>query len=191
MEIVLIRHGKPVTAEQGEYSPKLSAAGYAAWVHAYNHSSVILTSRPKATAMMKYSEHYCIASNLKRAIESAVIFTGAQPEQQWSILREMDIPRYKLPWRLKPYSWLVLSRILWFLGVKKLMSTNVESFKQAKIRIQGAAHKLNALASEQEQVIVFAHGVTNHFLKRELMKQGWVLTQKSDKFWGETCLQKN
>jgi hypothetical protein len=49
---------------------------------------------------------------VKRAIESAKVFTGEKPKQQLPLLKEMDIPSYKLPFKLKPYTWLILTRIL-------------------------------------------------------------------------------
>jgi len=190
MEIVLVRHGKPKAAEQGEQSGRVAAGIYTRWVRSYNNSEVASSSRPRSESVMHYGQHYCLSSNLKRAIQSATIFTGSQPEQKWPILKEMDIPRYKLPLRLKPYTWLILSRLLWFMGVKKGISARVETFKQAKLRAKSAANQLIALAEDQQQVIVFGHGMTNRFIKKELINSGWLLTCKGRSFWAETCLQK-
>jgi len=190
MEIVLVRHGKPKAAEQGEQSGRVSAGSYTRWVRSYNNSEVASSSRPISESVMHYGQHYCLSSNLKRAIQSATIFTGSQPEQEWPVLKEMDIPRYKLPLRLKPYTWLILSRLLWLMGVKKGISTRVETFKQAQLRAEEAASQLISLVEEKGKIIVFAHGMTNRYVKKELVRNGWLLTHKSSSFWGETCFQK-
>ena len=101
----------------------------------------------------------------------------------------MHIPRYKLPFQLRVYSWLLLTRILWILGVSKGMSTNIESFKQAKQRAKQAAQQLHNLAEDQQNVIVFGHGLSNCYIRKELIKLGWQLRNKSSGFWRKTCLQ--
>lgn len=188
MEIVLIRHGKPTTALVGEHMAKISASGYARWVKAYNYSSVDNSSRADKDKAQLLSGHYVVASDLKRAVESAVLHQGALPQQCWRLLREMDIPRYKLYGSLKPYSWLLLTRILWMLGVASGLSQNVESFKAAKNRADQAATALANLALNKEKVLVFGHGLTNRYIRKSLEAKGWKLVRKSNDYWGETCL---
>jgi len=189
MEIVLVRHGKPTAAITGENTAKLSAAGYAFWVRSYHHTYVDKSSRPKANSSQLFPEHYVVASDLKRAVQSAQLYMNKMPEQQWPILREMHIPRYKLPFQLKAYSWLLLARMLWMLGLSKGMSNRVESFKAAKLRAKQAALQLHNLAEKQQNVIVFGHGFSNRYIRKELVKLGWKLSRKSNSFWGETCLE--
>jgi len=188
MEIVLVRHGKPIAAITGERSTKLSAVNYALWVRSYNHTHVDNDSRPEKSSSQLFSEHYLIASDLKRAVQSAQIYMNKLPEQQWPILREMHIPRYKLPFQLKAYSWLLLTRLLWMLGISKGISARVESFNAAKQRAKQAAIQLHQLAEQQNNVIVFGHGFSNRYIRKELVKLGWKLNCKSNDFWGETCL---
>ena len=190
MEIVLVRHGKPTAAIIGENSAKLSAAEYGLWVRHYNSASVDESSRPETRSLSLFNNHYVIASDLKRAVQSAQIYLNKMPEQQWPILREMHIPRYKMPFRFKTYSWLFLTRILWMLGISKGISTRVESFKTAKLRAKQAASDLHDLAEEQQKVIAFGHGLSNRYIREELIKLGWSLRNKSNDFWGVTCLEK-
>jgi broad specificity phosphatase PhoE len=112
------------------------------------------------------------------------------PELQWPILREMHIPRYKLPFQLGAYSWLLLTRILWMFGLSKGISVRIESFKAAKQRAKKAAQALHHLAEKQHNVIVFGHGFSNRYIRKELIKLGWQLERKSNDFWGVTCLKK-
>jgi broad specificity phosphatase PhoE len=190
MEIVLVRHGKPIAAVQGEKSGRVSSGKYAAWVRAYNNSTLTPSSRPPKGRLACYSQHYSLSSNVKRAIESTEVFTGNKPQQQWEKLKEMDIPRYKLPFKLKPYTWLIISRVLWMLGLRKWSSSRIETFQEAKLRAKDVAHQLIYLAEEKNKLIVFAHGMTNRYVKKELIHNGWLLMSKSSSFWGETCFQK-
>lgn len=190
MEIVLVRHGKPTAAIVGEHNNKLSAVEYSLWVRSYNSTSVDKSSRPQIQVYSCFQKHFVIASDLKRAVQSAQIYMNKMPEQQWPILREMDIPRYKLPFYLKAYSWLLLTRILWMLGISKGISTRIESFKEAKFRAKEAAQELHRLAEEQQNIIAFGHGFSNRYIRKELIKLGWHLRCKSNDFWGITCLEK-
>ncbi len=190
MEIVLVRHGKPTAAIIGESGVKLSAAGYGRWVRSYNQADVDKSSRPEKNSAQLFPEHYVVASDLKRAVQSAQLYMDKLPAQQWPILREMHIPRYKLPCQLKAYSWLLLTRILWMLGLSKGISTRVESFKAAKQRAKQAAQQLQNLAEEQHNVIAFGHGFSNRYIRKELIKLGWKLRGKSNDFWGLTCLER-
>lgn len=190
MEIVLVRHGKPQAAVKGEQMKGLSAGGYGKWIRQYNKSLVHLNSRPKIDLASKYQGYYMIASDLPRAIQSAEIAMKNSASELWPLLREMDIPRYKLPLKMKAYHWLVLTRVLWMFGLKRYMSDSVESFTAAKHRAYQVANRLAELAISKQQVIAFGHGYTNRYIRKTLIAQGWQLTYKSNNFWGETRLIK-
>ncbi|QBG36227.1 histidine phosphatase family protein [Litorilituus sediminis] len=190
MEIVLLRHGKPNAAIDAKRLKRLSAGGYAHWVRQYNKSLVHASSRPSVDLAAKYQGYYQLASDLPRAMQSAEIATNRAADEYWPALREMNIPRYKIPLKLKAYHWLVLTRILWMLGVKRNMSDSVESFTAAKQRANQAATKLADLAASKQKIIAFGHGYTNRYIRKALIAQGWQLVYKSNDFWGETCLTK-
>jgi len=190
MEIVLVRHGKPTAAIVGRGGEKLSAAGYGLWVKSYNHAYVDKRSKPIKSSSKPFNQHYVISSDLKRAVQSAQLYMNKVPEQQWPVLREMHIPRYKLPFQLRAYTWLLITRFLWMLGISKGMSSNVESFKSAKFRAKQAADELDKLAKNQENIIVFGHGLSNRYIRKELVRLGWKLQCKSNEFWGKTCLER-
>lgn len=179
MEIILIRHGKPTAA----VNPKLTAVGFAKWVKNYNQAYVAEHSCPPFDLKAQIDQHFLISSDLKRAIQSAEICTGQLPQQQIKLLREMDIPRYKFPFVLKAYTWLVLNRFLWMLGAKGKM----ESFKEAKERVEAATEQLIEIALLHNKIVVFGHGYTNRYIRIALKKRGWVIQTKDNKFWGKTC----
>jgi broad specificity phosphatase PhoE len=180
MEIVLIRHGKPASADNAV----VGAAEYTKWIRRYNCSDVATDSRPDTKDVNKKS-CYVVSSDFKRAIHSAHIYTGKSPELISELFREMEIPRYKLPLTLKAMTWVYLCRVLWMFGLKG----SFESYRLAKIRAELAADKLIDLATINSKVVLFGHGYLNVYIRKALMKKGWLLKSKSNAFWGVTNLK--
>ena len=182
MEIVLIRHGKPIAA----INPKLSAIGFMNWVVNYNASKVDAESFPSEGLRQLIQTHFIVTSDLARAIDSVKICGGLEPHLVLDKLREMEIPSYKLPFKLKAYTWLVLNRILWFIGVKN----EVESFKEAKIRANNSAKELISLALQHNKVVVFGHGLMNKYIAKELEQFGWDSASEGKSYWSTIKLKK-
>ena len=180
MEIILIRHGKPSSAD----NPIIDACEYTKWIRRYNSSYVSESSRPE-NINDKYKSFYVVSSDLKRAIHSANIYVEKSPKEIDKLYREMEIPRYKLPFQLKAWNWVYLSRLLWMLGCKG----SFESFNQAKKRAEVAAVKLIEIAQNQEKVLLFGHGYMNRYIRKSLIQKGWVLNSKSNSYWGITSLE--
>jgi len=180
MEIILIRHGKPTSTENAI----INASEYTKWIRKYNFSNVADSSRPK-TINNQYKSIYTLSSDLTRAIHSANIYVGKHPEEIDKLYREMEIPRYKFPFQLKAWNWVYLSRFLWMLGFKGTF----ESFKQAKLRAEIAATQLIEIAKVQDKVILFGHGYMNLYIRKSLIRRGWVLNSKSNSYWGVTSLE--
>jgi len=180
MEITLIRHGKPTSAD----NPVLTAAEYTQWIRRYNASDVSENSRPE-NKYEGYNSSFVISSDLKRAIHSTQIYTDALPEATFPLFREMEIPRYKFPFRLKAWTWVYLCRACWMLG----LNGSFESYKEARNRSELAAVKLTELAKEKGKVILFGHGYMNLHIRKVLIKNGWKLKTKSNEFWGVTSLE--
>jgi len=175
MEILLIRHGKPT----GAINPKLSAVGFANWVREYNKSKVDSSSLPPEYLEHSITDHLIVASDLARSIDSVRICVGKEPDLKLKQFREMDIPRYKLPFSFKAYTWLIINRIFWFAG----FSCKVESFKNAKIRAKNSAKELQELANIYGNVVFFGHGMLNIYLAKELNSLGWSKTSTGKKYW--------
>jgi broad specificity phosphatase PhoE len=180
MEIILIRHGKPASAD----NPIIDACEYTRWIRRYNSSKVAKNSRPESVND-QYKYFYTISSDLKRAIHSANLYVGKPPEKIDKLYREMEIPRYKFPFKLKAWNWVYFSRFLWMLGYKG----SFESFKQAKQRADEAAEKLIEIAQHQDKIVLFGHGYMNRYIRKSLIQKGWVLNSKSNAYWGITSLE--
>lgn len=180
MKITLVRHGKPETSE----NPKVGAVGFAKWVRAYNHSLVHVNSQPSKALCKKVNDSYTISSDLNRAKHSAELCTGRVPDLVLKELREMDIPRLKLPFSTSVGNWLIISRVLWLLGI----SGRGESFKVARQRVLSVVDLLLEQAQKNGDITVFGHGFTNRFVAKELKCRGWHIQRQSKGFWGATEL---
>ncbi|MFC3120467.1 hypothetical protein [Agaribacter flavus] len=178
---MLIRHGKPSSAD----SPSLCASGYLKWLRRYNKSDVMIHSRPK-NIEEEFKRYYSVSSDFTRAVHSAEIYTGTLPNEVDIVYREMDIPYYRLPFKLKPMTWVYLCRALWILGLKG----NFESYDDAKQRALLVSNNLENLAQTKGAVVQFGHGYMNLHVRGILRKRGWTLMEKSNNFWGVSHLRK-
>jgi len=179
-EIVLIRHGKPASA----HNQQINASAYAQWVRRYNLSSLDPKSKP--TAHVPLADSYIMVSSLKRASLSASAYGAVDINEVQPLLREMDIPYYRLPFSMKAWHWVLVSRLLWFLGKKG----RFESFKEAKSRVILLADHLESIMLTESRVVLFGHGLIHYFLQRQLKKRGWLLLEKNSEFWGVSRLVK-
>ncbi|MDX2427343.1 MAG: hypothetical protein QNK22_01505 [Xanthomonadales bacterium] len=180
MEIILIRHGKPTSAD----NPVLNASEYTKWIRRYNFSDISKKSRPEVINT-ELKSFYLISSHFNRAIHSAEIYTGRKPDKISSLYKEMDIPRYKLPFKLKAMTWVYLCRVLWMLG----LNGSFESYSSAKKRAEIAAIQLVELSKEKGKVVLFGHGYMNLHIRRALIRKGWSINCKSNSFWGLSSLE--
>lgn len=181
-QIVLIRHGRPKSA----HNEFVNAVNYKKWVHDYDRSALDPNSLPYEKVNLDSS--YIIVSPLLRAKLSAQKYGVMRVDEYCEYLKEMDIPYYKVPFiSLRAWQWVVVSRFLWFLGVKG----HFESFKEAKRRVVKLADHVESLGEHHQRIILFGHGMIHYFTRKELIKRGWLLTQKNSDFWGITSLESN
>ncbi len=167
MEIILLRHGKPVIPAVNKITP--FALTY--WIKAYNNAILSPESKPSLATLTRISQcHAIVCSELPRSIESAsvlninnITLTDAQfneaglPHSNWRIIK------------LSPIIWVIIFRLLWLFGY----SRNSESYKEAKQRAAGSAKTLIKLAKEHKSVLFIGHGIYNKLLAQELRNLGW------------------
>lgn len=183
MKITLVRHGKPVSST----NPKVTVAGFAYWVRAYNRSLVCRDSFPPKEFYHKFRDSYIISSDLIRAIHSTKICLGRDADLVSRNFREMDIPRLKLPFFMTVNSWLAVARLCWFIGI----SGKGESYKSGLERVLSAVDYITLKVNEHGHIVVFGHGIFNRFVTRELKRRGWCVKSNQMGFWGETVLIRN
>ncbi len=180
VRITLVRRGKPIASS----NPRVTAAGFAKWVRAYNRSFVCSDSLPPQELQDKFHNSYTFSSDLNRSIHSAEICLGKGADVVLGDLREMDIPRLKLPFSMKVNSWLVIARLCWLVGI----SANSEPYKVGRKRIIAAVDLIMVKALEHKDVAIFGHGISNRLIAKELRRRGWTVKCSSKGFWGQTEL---
>jgi broad specificity phosphatase PhoE len=62
------------------------------------------------------------------------------------------------------------SGVFWFMG---LNGKDIESFKEAKKRVQKAAGMLEKNTLSNGKTVLVSHGLLNHYLVKYLKKKGW------------------
>jgi broad specificity phosphatase PhoE len=169
MKIVLLRHGKPDMPAFG----KLKASEMCQWIESYNLAGIDQELIPPTrTTEMAASCNAIVCSDLPRSVESANALKskGEHDILSDALFREMDLPCTN--WtllRLSPTIWVVLFRILWFLG----FSPRCESYYSARLRAITGAQRLKELAAEHGSVLLVGHGLLNRFLAKELLSTDW------------------
>lgn len=158
----------------------VDAVGFAKWVRKYNHSLIRSSSLPSEDLRKQTIGSYTISSDLNRAKHSAELCGDREPDLVLRELRELDIPRLKLPFSISIDNWLIISRLCWFLGI----SGRSESFKVGRRRVLSAVDILLEQVQKNGDITVFGHGLTNSFIAKELKHRGWCIQKKSKGFWG-------
>jgi len=176
-QIILFRHGK-VDIKNNK---KISAFKFQDWIEEYNNCDIIFDKTVFKNKEIVENSDVIICSNLKRSIQSAKFFNKEILIND-EIFNEVEIPYPK--WsilKLSPNMWLIIFRILWFLGYSK----NCESYKNAKQRAKKAASKLTKLAKEYNKIILFGHGIFNRLILREMISRDWKIMKKIEsQNWG-------
>lgn len=178
MEIVLIRHGKPMI----ETSGIVSAADFGEWVSRYDHAGVDKNHCPSSEVIERAAKCvFTVCSNLPRSIESAKLLNIDNPGKVSSMFRECEMPygNWKYP-KLSKSAWSLIFRLLQLTGY----SSNSESYREIKERSKVCAGQLVELAQSHGSVLFVGHGALNWFLHKELRKLGWSGPNDSTKkYW--------
>jgi broad specificity phosphatase PhoE len=176
MQITLIRHGKPDMPHQ-----KIPLKKFSDWIDAYNTANLCQRLLPNVSALaIAKNSNVVICSHLSRSIGSALRL-GVQPTFSDPIFREMEMPNWSLPSpAFSSNVWAVLCRLFWFAG----LTSNAESFAEAKLRATHATEQLIKFAQEHDQIIFVGHGLLNRFIAKTLLKRGWLgPTSPGKKYW--------
>lgn len=165
MEIILMRHGKPVLTQSGRIAP----AEMERWIEHYNLAEVEADGAPIDGLLWLDAATCIVASTAPRAL-SSVQALGYKASVIDAVFCEAQLPFavWRFP-RLSPIVWAVLFRLFWFFGY----SRGSESIQVAKARARVAALKLVDLAG-QGPVLLVGHGIMNRLIAKELIALGWV-----------------
>ena len=164
-KIILVRHGEPDV----KTGAKISGAEIPSFLKRYNEAPLIPNSLPSSKLLFLSANATVICSDLKRSYCSAQR-CGVSPKIEDAIFSESIPPHFQNAFlRLKPKTWLLLSRVLWLMG----FSLHGESYKDAKKRAKRAADILLHEVKKRD-VLLFGHGLFNILIAAELRKRGFV-----------------
>lgn len=176
--IILVRHGKPALSRK----VRLTWQEFRDWWIDYDAGGIKPGQLPPKK-VRKWAERadIVVTSPLPRAVESARLASGRDPDELMPALVEAALPSPPLgPLRMRPKSWGTLARILWFIGYSDGMETHAE----ARARANAASDTLSARAAGGHIVYVQGHGWFNRMLKGSLMARGWrCKSQNGDLHW--------
>ncbi len=161
-KIILLRHGEVDI----DTNKNISASQFKEWITKYNNANIkVEFSSKKEVENILNEADILVSSSLKRAVQSMELFDKTAFEVN-TVFDEAELPcaNWSLL-KLKPKSWLIIFRILWFFGY----STNSESYKMFKSRVRRATKRLIDLSKEHKTVILIGHGVINNFIRKELL----------------------
>jgi broad specificity phosphatase PhoE len=167
MKIILVRHGQP----DFDFGVKVPAGDIPQLVSTYNAAPLSASPEP-SPALMELTAgcNFVVCSDLVRSTESARRLGAEEIHISDPLFRELDLPHFAVPiLRLTPYTWFLLFRVLWLLG----LSANGESLKRAQRRAGAAAQRLEGLARRHGTVLFVGHGVLNRLIARELLATRW------------------
>lgn len=167
MKIMLIRHGEPQFN-----AGRVAAKKIPTLLKHYNQAPLVSESQPPdAVKTMARQFRYVVCSDLIRSAESAGRLGLQEIHCQSENFREVALPHLVAgSWpQLKPYSWFLLFRLMWWLG----FSNNGESVGTAKKRASYCVDLLIQSSQENGSVIFVGHGLLNHYMAKELMRRGW------------------
>ena len=175
VEIILMRHGKPVLTK-GRW---LAPFEMARWIEHYDRSEVEAANIPAASAKAATSASVIVSSTAARAL-SSVQALGYNASTADKVFCEAALPFsvWRFPY-LPPHFWAAFFRLLWFFGY----SRGVDSVHATRECAKVGAQKLIYLA-QNGSVLLIGHGIMNRLIAKELAASGWVPRTRHDgKYW--------
>jgi broad specificity phosphatase PhoE len=169
MRVVLVRHGHPAVLPEARRP--IAGTELGGWYRGYNDVGLAAASPPPDGLRATAAAAGCIvASDLRRAVESAQLLAGAKPVQIDADLREVGFPeRLNASMRLSPGVWVMIARAVWLLdGCECEESRRAVSQRAARL-----ADRLGDLARAHDSVVAVGHGWFNLFVGRELRRRQW------------------
>lgn len=165
--LTFIRHGKPRMRVLETPWKWMNAQEINACMDAYD--SVHLDMDWCNRHNRQVDPGHSLSSDLIRALETARLMTGAEPEEISPLFREVPLPRFKGAIRLPAVVLAALSRLGWYFG----WMDGEETRAQTRARIQEAANLLEDRIQRHRYVTLFAHGFFLWLLMAEMQKRGW------------------
>jgi hypothetical protein len=166
LQIILIRHGNPRIKKKNWYSYK------EAFNYIYTYDTVGVYDFDVPPVEIRSDETVEIYSSpLNRAYDTARKTFGESNEIKIdSTFIEFQREIVPLPLVLPINGWTSLSRFFWMIG---LHSDDIPSFRSERNRAKSGGNILEMAASENNKIILVAHGFLNKYIVKYLKENGW------------------
>ena len=149
---------------------RISGRDIGRWYRSYNESGIVEAEPPARLRDAARGAGCVVASDLRRAIESAACLTPVDTIRVETSLREVGFPEaLDSSLRLSPNLWVFIAR------AAQMLDRGDDEGGRAAIRARaaGVAEMLARLAGDHRSVVAIGHGWFNRFVARELRRQGW------------------
>lgn len=168
MRVVLIRHGRSSHVHAGW----IDLAGFHRWRETYEAAGIVAGDvPPDPLRALAGGSTLVVASDTRRAIESAKVLAPEREVVTSPLLRELDLlPLGIARIRLPLFGWALL------VGLRSLM--HAESASE-RARIDAAARAVEQWAREHGSVAIVTHASLRKRLGRELIARGWRLEARA------------
>ena len=183
--LILLRHGRPALSR----NVRLRWRDYEEWWRSYDAGGLRAGNAvpPKVEAMVEGAD-MVVSSPLPRALESARLAAGREPDRVLPDFVEAPLPPPRLPvFRARPITWGTVSRVVWMAGY----SRDCESAAEARERAGRVADELAGLA-DGKMVLAFGHGWFNRMVGWRLRRAGWrVVSGRGDGYWSHRTYERD
>lgn len=166
--LIVIRHGRSAHPRSGGF---IDAEGMNRWRDDEDAAGITQTSAPPPELAERVARAGVVmASDLRRAVESAERLAPARPIQISPLFRECkSITPAWLPFRWPLNVWLVGTGVEWMVRILR----GTEASPSERQRALQASRWLTELASEHELIAVVGHGMFRRLLAKQLLRDGW------------------
>lgn len=158
MKVGLVRHFK---VRQAYPRGRVSAREVEQWFRKYDEADI----EEGQTDLGGIAWHRCYSSDMPRAVRTAESIYGTDIRKMPE-LREIPAPTFQTNWRLPLLCWALLIRTSWLFHPRTR-----QDIKEARVRISKALDE--ALARNEDNVLIVSHGALMKYLRKELIVRGF------------------
>ena len=170
--IVLVRHGPSAHVAEARL---LDRAALQQWRSAYDDAGIRPSELPPhALIAQAAAANHVIASDMRRAMESASRLAPGRSIQTSSLLRESPLAIPHWPTRLPLVAWAMIINAAWSWRV--LRGEEVSAAERA--RADDAAEWLANKVADGSVAVVVTHGVFRRLVAQQLRVRGWTNVQR-------------
>jgi broad specificity phosphatase PhoE len=165
--IILVRHGPSAYVEKHGV---VDHAGVYKWRDGYDAAGILASAQPPpALSDLAANAQHIVASDLRRAIESAERLAARREIRVTELLREAPLALPRWPTRLPVMAWGLMAYASWKIQLRR----GIDPLESDTARAGTAADWLVDMVSDGSTAVVVTHGVFRWLLANQLLSRGW------------------